>query len=519
MRRHQTRKVLELLTTLCEAYNEIEHLFSRRDLMAILKLLSECQEAAVEVGNFIESIEGEGTQTVSLLEYYCELLYQISTDLYMNNACYLQQLQQLLIKIEKSARIELIPNKLEIVFLPYNVSMFDTFESIWLAAKDDPLCETHIVPIPYFERRPDGTFGNMQYEGGLYPACVPVEDWQAYDIEQRHPDVIFIHNPYDEHNHVTSVHPYFYSKRLRDFTDCLVYVPYFLLPGKFEEDFAITPGVLYSHKVIVQNDMVRDGYIKTLLKKYEEFNREDIEKHIIAMGSPKTDKLFSSRADAAIPLEWIPKIENKKVIFFNTSIHLLLNNSEFFIENLLRLFKTFSANKDYAVIWREHPLTYATLQSMRPALMDDYLHLRQMFLDDNYGIIDETPDPYTAIRLSDCYFGAGGSLSALYPLTGKPLMVMCYNYPDELSNTEISLDKLLSSTIRRLMYYERNINSLELFLENLPAFEAQSIARKALQAACSYNLDGTVGEKIYTYIKESCLYYEQSFAEQEVIVT
>jgi hypothetical protein len=519
MRRHQTRKILELLATLREAYFELKHLFSHIDTIAIIKLLSECQETALELGNFIESIVGEGTQTVSLLEDYCELLYQVGIDINITNTGYLRQLQHLLDKIENSANIELEPDKMEIVFLPYKASMFDTFESIWLAAKDDPQCETHVVPIPYYERLPDGTFGNMQYERSLYPDYVPVEDWQSYDIEKRHPDVIFIHNPYDEHNHVTSVHPYFYSKRLCDFTDCLVYVPYFLLPGRFEEDFAMTPGVLYSHKVIVQNDMVRDGYIRTLLKRYKEFNREDVEKRIIAMGSPKTDRFFSNKSDVSIPLDWIPKIENKVIILFNTSINLILKNSENFIENLLRIFKTLFAHKDYAVIWREHPLTYATLQSMRPEFVDDYLKLRQMFLANNYGVIDETPDPYTAIKLSDCYFGAGGSLSALYPITGKPLMVMCYNYPDGLSNTKISLEKLLSGTIRRLMYYERNINALELYLENLPAFEAQSNARKAMQAACSYNLDGTVGEKIYSHIKESCLHYEQTSAGQEVLIT
>ena len=30
----------------------------------------------------------------------------------------------------------------------------------------------------------------MHYEGDLYPECVPITNWQEYDIEKMHPDVI-----------------------------------------------------------------------------------------------------------------------------------------------------------------------------------------------------------------------------------------------------------------------------------------------------------------------------------------
>ena len=69
------------------------------------------------------------------------------------------------------------------------------------------------------ERNSDGTFGNIHYEIGDFPKDVPVTDFRNYDIEARHPDAIYIHNPYDDRNFVTSVHPDYYSSKLKDLTD------------------------------------------------------------------------------------------------------------------------------------------------------------------------------------------------------------------------------------------------------------------------------------------------------------
>ena len=53
--------------------------------------------------------------------------------------------------------------------------MWDALESVWLAAKDDPQRETHVVPIPYYYKNPDGSFGQMHYEGNSYPDYVITE--------------------------------------------------------------------------------------------------------------------------------------------------------------------------------------------------------------------------------------------------------------------------------------------------------------------------------------------------------
>ena len=140
-----------------------------------------------------------------------------------------------MIAIENSVKNDIKVRK-EVVFLPYKASMWDALESIWDAACKDPDCDAYVVPIPYYDKNQDGSFGQMHYEGELYPDYVPIVRYDKFNLAEHQPDMIFIHNPYDESNYVTSVHPFFYSVNLKRYTDCLVYVPYFTLKEVDPED-------------------------------------------------------------------------------------------------------------------------------------------------------------------------------------------------------------------------------------------------------------------------------------------
>ena len=109
--------------------------------------------------------------------------------------------------------------KKEVVFLPYKASMWDSLESVWQAAEEDGQCDAYVIPIPYYDKNPDGSLGEMHYEGEEYPEYVPIVSWKEYDISEHYPDVIYIHNPYDNWNYVTTVHPDFYASKLCQYTD------------------------------------------------------------------------------------------------------------------------------------------------------------------------------------------------------------------------------------------------------------------------------------------------------------
>ena len=167
---------------------------------------------------------------------------------------------------------------MEAIFLPYKASMWDSLESVWKAADADPECDAYVIPIPYYDKNPDGTLGAVHYEGDMYPDYVPITDYKTYDIEKRKPDVIFIHNPYDECNYVTSVEPRYYSKKLANYTNCLVYIPYFVIDENRKldqiEHYVLTSAVINADVVVVQSDKVKEKYIEILNKFYRENGRE-----------------------------------------------------------------------------------------------------------------------------------------------------------------------------------------------------------------------------------------------------
>jgi len=434
MRKYHQKMILELLKSLEEATDNLKKLFSKKEFQALTNLLADCQESAVQIGQFIEQLEGEQEQktqrtsrtTIAYLEEYCELLYLANEELNKpeSGAGPIKKLQKQIIKIEESVKSDLKPDKIEIVFFPYKASMWDSLESIWLAAKDDPACDAYVVPIPYYDKNPDGAFGQMHYEGDKYPDYVPVVDWQKYNVEERRPDAVFIHNPYDGGNYVTSVHQDYYAERLKGFTDCLVYVPYFVVGGyTVDENFAAAAGCVHAHKVITQSEKVRESYIKTYKKLIGNAQGKPEEK-FIALGSPKFDAVINKkREDFKMPDEWVKMIAGKKIVLYNTSLNAILKGDGKYLEKLRWVIETFKGRDDIVLWWRPHPLSESTYKSMRSHLLEEYINIVGEYKRQGWGIYDDTSDLHRAIAWSDGYYGTTGSLLPLYACYGKPLMV------------------------------------------------------------------------------------------------
>ena len=193
MRKMQKKEILEVINSLQEAHEEIKEALAMENYIHAQEMLAECQTAAVALGEMIEQQEGEGHVCVSCLEEYCELLFQTyenSNSKTVNENKIYKILRRQLIKIENSIKNDIVVKK-EIVFFPYKASMWDSLESIYLAAKADPDCSAYCVPIPYYDLNPDRSLGQMHYEGYDYPDDIEITDWQKYDFEQIRPDVIY----------------------------------------------------------------------------------------------------------------------------------------------------------------------------------------------------------------------------------------------------------------------------------------------------------------------------------------
>lgn len=445
MHKYQQQQLLKIVDELHTLHQKCREELPEREYQAVHSILTDCQEAAIQIGEFIEALEGEGTQAVSYLEQYCETLYQISEQLEEIPAqkAY-KRLEGTLLKAQNE--IAHMHIRKEVVFLPYKASMWDSLESVYLAAREDEECDAYVVPIPYYDKNADDSFGAMHYEGGEYPDNIEITYYEDYNLEERHPDVIYIHNPYDNCNVVTSVPERYYSKNLKKYTDCLVYIPYFILQ-EIEPDnqdaidkikiFCFLPGTIWADKVIVQSEKMRQIYINEFIKVAKEnglpepyTDRKSLENKILGLGSPKLDKVHAvRREDIAVPEKWRRVIEKpdgtwKKIIFYNTGISALLKSDMKMIEKMKRVFALFREQREEAaLLWRPHPLILSTIKAARPELRAEYEKLVEAYRAEGWGIYDDSADLDRAVVLSDAYYGDMSSVVQLYQETGKPVMI------------------------------------------------------------------------------------------------
>lgn len=409
----------------------------------LMSLLTDTQDLAIAFGTRIEKLKGLHTKTVAELESYCEGLFRISectekTQQQKIVASLEMQMQQIKTAFETD-----FPDKKEVVFLPYKASMWDSLESVWKAAEADSKCEAYVIPIPYYTRDSQKNFKEFYYEGDQYPNYVPITDYREYDLELHHPDIIYVHNPYDEYNLVTSIAPEFYLQKIKDYTEKLVYIPYFVLqeidPANQAaidsmKAFCYLPGTICADQVILQSEDMRQIYINEYMKAAKERNvkveRSELEKRFLGIGSPKFDKVINTRKeDVDIPKDWLRIIRKpdgtyKKVIFYNTSVVALQLNREKMLDKMRFVLQIFKDRKDeVALLWRPHPLIKDTIQEMLPNLWEEYQKLEQQYKEEGWGIYDDTADLDRAIALSDAYYGDGSSVVQLCQKAGLPVMI------------------------------------------------------------------------------------------------
>ena len=321
------------------------------------------------------------------------------------------------------------PVKKEILFLPYKASMWDCLESIWMAADaDKEHCIARVMPIPYCDRNPDNTVRAWHYDGGQFPDYVRITDYRQYDIAEHHPDIIYIHNPYDDHNLMTTVDMRYYSYELKKQTDMLVYVPYFFVGSNIFPRGQVLPEYCYPHidKMIVQKEGLLVQEVDGTSENPDGI-RKPIEDYIAAaklvpLGSPKADRVFYCMQHPHVPQEWRKKLRGKKVFLYNVSISGIITYGAEALAKIRYVFGCFAAHPEVILLYRPHPLLEASLAAMKPELYESYMQLKQEFLDKGWGILDTTPDIDMAVAISDAYVGeAGSSVPALFGIAGKPV--------------------------------------------------------------------------------------------------
>ena len=292
--------------------------FMAGDFSYCLGLMGEMQEEAIAFGNVIEAKKGEGSETVSYLEKYCEALFHsyqalekalpiqeeakekkgpagdFPATLWKDLQNIVQKPSSFLKKLKLAIEKDF---KRLVLFLPSRFEQLKSFQDLYESLRQMENVECKIMPIPYFDRLGTGALGEMHYEGEEFQKLYPILDYQSFDFATERPDCIVIHSPYDEQNQVFSVDPFFYSKNMKNYTNKLVYIPAFVtdeIDPKNEEDgkafgnmdfYVTVPGLFHADFTIVQSENMKKAYLAKIAQFTNSEVRKQMSKKISGAGS------------------------------------------------------------------------------------------------------------------------------------------------------------------------------------------------------------------------------------------
>ena len=292
--------------------------FMAGEFATCLQLMGQMQEEAIAFGNAIEVKCGEGSETVSYLEKYCEALYHsyqalekalplqekakekkgpagdFPAALWKDLQNIVQKPSSYLKKVKLAIEKEL---KRVVLFLPTRVEQLKSFLPLYEALSQMEDVDCKIMPIPYFDRLGTGELSDMHYEGEEFRKQCSVTDYKDYDFASERPDCVVMHSPYDEFNQVLSVDPFFFSKNLKKYTNKLVYIPAFVtdeIDPKNEEDgkafgnmdfYVTVPGLFHADFTIVQSENMKKAYLAKIAQFTNSEVRKQMSKKISGAGS------------------------------------------------------------------------------------------------------------------------------------------------------------------------------------------------------------------------------------------
>ena len=302
--------VMHMAEVFAVSQKELFKEYERGEIQACLQRLSKAQEDAIAFGDAIEQKKGEGSESVSVLEKYCEALYQAymalrevlpMEDLFLLSATVHKELKQKLKKpgyYLKKLRSALEKDfKRQVVFLSHSAKHFESLRPLVDALLQAGDTECKIIPIPYYDRYGDGSLKEMHYEGDAFPKEYEITDYRNYNFAAELPDCIVINSPYDEFNQVWTVDSAFYSREMKKYTNKLVYIPWFVtdeINPKDEEDgkafynmkyYVEVPGIFHSDLSIVQSEGMKKAYLSKISKFAGTAVRKRMSKKISGAGS------------------------------------------------------------------------------------------------------------------------------------------------------------------------------------------------------------------------------------------
>lgn len=298
---------------------------------------------------------------------------------------------------------------MKVFFLPYIAQMWSSMKPLYeehISAGDD----VSVMALPYCTRRYDESISDYRVDDFEVDTIPPSIGY----LERVHPDRIYFHNPYDDHNAVTMIEPHFFTKNLANCTDDLVFVPYYThgyTDGSDLETIIKAQGVRRANHIVVYSEEQKKRFA-SILCGYS----VDWKDRIIIKKRPQYQY-------GDIPEEWKKIAQGRKLIMLGTSLGTVIDQRDKALDNISRVISE-NQNNNVCLVFRPHPLYEATLTAMIPGILKRYHIIVDAFINFKQGIFDTTPDVERSVYFCEEYIGNPSSIVAFFRQQGKPITII-----------------------------------------------------------------------------------------------
>ncbi|MBR1815111.1 MAG: LicD family protein [Lachnospiraceae bacterium] len=434
-----------------------------------LALLPECQQLAVDLGNFVEGVKGEERRSCQLvvekIQVYCDALYEVyliltetvqedSVQTDVDEILSVGSIKKLSDKISQvdSKLADLtdtvnnqIINRDEILFLTIGPKEWTGFNAVYnkIISRDE--CDVYVVPLPLLFK---DYFGRITADDeeiisatklDEYPKDILLSLWTDYNIELHQPKKIYIQSPYDSENPCLTIPPQFYAENIRKYTDELIYIPPFKTAEFGSEDYTdiynlkhyvTAPGVIYADKVIVQSENIKNQYVTKLTEFAGEETKTIWERKIITYLSTE----LAEKTDDTT-------IKSKKHMLYLIGLNELSEHKDNILEkirNRMDIFRENSSSINLDIML--YPMNSDIWKQVDEQLTSELLKLIDGYVDSSwcklYGFeskikeklstsFNETLEE-TAVSY-DAYYGSPSPFVTLFTYNKKPVMIAEYD--------------------------------------------------------------------------------------------
>lgn len=351
------------------------------------------------------------------------------TDDYRNYNQFKNKIEEIRIDKEKKD----YKDKKMVVFMPFKAKYWNMMAGLWKEYERSGEYTIIAIPAPYYYKNIDGTVEKFN-DDKQYPEYVKIVSPENFDFDNEYVEKIIIQNPYDSYNATTTVHPQFYAKKLAMCTKELIYIPYFeteeINPSDMRayvsmDSYVTMPGVVYSDKVIVQSEGIKELYVKKLSEYFGEETRDIWNTKIIGNGKHYIEMENSDSKYDDIPEKWKGYIKKsdgsyKKVILYFICTNDVLENGHRVFDKIKRSMDTFLEYEDSVVpLMMFESNIDEVLQMENPELLEDYNEIKMNYTQ--YIVNENELDK--AMNLCDAFYGDAGAEAQLCRNSGKTVMI------------------------------------------------------------------------------------------------